>query len=93
MLDLHMQVTINSLKKYYEITPVYVSTQIHLYRCYCYFKATKSDKYKINTGYGLLQGIFFMSSHQSRCVGNSSLTFYLHGPDLASYPVTDYFRL
>jgi hypothetical protein len=84
MLGLHMPVTINLLKIYNEITPVYVSTEIHVYTCNHFYKVMKCDKYKINTKYGLLQGIFR---------GNSKMTFYLHGPDLASYPVTDYFRL
>jgi hypothetical protein len=51
LLDLHMPVTINSLKKYNEITPVYVSTEIHLYT-YLVIPISKP------TGYGLLQGIF-----------------------------------
>jgi hypothetical protein len=47
-----------SFKKCNEITPVYVSTVIHLYNCYHYFKSSECDKYKIITGYGLLLDIF-----------------------------------
>jgi hypothetical protein len=54
MLELDMPVTKNSFKKYNEITPVYVSIEIHVYTCYHYLKATKCGKYKINTGYGML---------------------------------------
>jgi hypothetical protein len=59
-----MQVTINSVKKYNEITPVYVQ----VYTCH-YIKATKCDKYKINIGYDLLQGIFCVQSLTFRYVG------------------------
>jgi hypothetical protein len=67
----------------------------HKYICILvitFLKATKFDKYKINTGYGLLR-VNFMPIHQSRYVGNLPMTFYLHGLDLASYPITEYFRL
>jgi hypothetical protein len=87
-----MPETINSLKKYNEIIPVYVSAEMLLYTCYHYFKATKCDKYKINAGQ-VCYRVHIAPSHQSRYAGNLPMTFYLHGPDLASYPVTDYFRL
>jgi hypothetical protein len=45
---------------------------------------TKRDKYKMNTGYiSCPVGNFFI---------DQGMTLYLHGPDLASYPVTDHFR-
>jgi hypothetical protein len=56
-----------------------------LWSCYHHFKATKCDKYKLNTGCSLLQGIF---RAQSVNVDDLPMTFDLHGPDLflASYP-------
>jgi hypothetical protein len=60
-----------------------------VYPCNHYLKATKCDKYKINTGYYMLHGIFHVQS-SIRYVDNSQMAFYLHGPELASYPVKDY---
>jgi hypothetical protein len=65
---------LNSLKKYNEITPVYVSTETHLYNCYHYFKPTNCDKHKINTGYALLQSKFRVNY-----VGNSPMTCFCIG--------------
>jgi hypothetical protein len=50
-LDLHMKVTVKSL------TSVYLSTKIHLYTCYHYFKATNVTNKK-----SMLQGILCVKS-------------------------------
>jgi hypothetical protein len=42
---------------------------------YHYFKAIKRDKYKINTGYGVLHNVYFLSSYQSWYVCNSQMNF------------------
>jgi hypothetical protein len=36
--------------------------------------------------------VYFVSSHPSKYVGNSPVTYYLYGPDLAWYPITGFFR-
>jgi hypothetical protein len=92
MVELHMPViTKKSFKKYNEITHVYVSTEIHVYTCYHYLKATKCGKYKIRIWY--VTWYISCPVINQGYVGNSPMTFYLHRPDLALYPVTDYFRL
>jgi hypothetical protein len=58
MLDLHMQVTINSFKKYNEITLVYVSTEIHLYTIVVVTISKPQNETNTKSGYGPLQGIF-----------------------------------
>jgi hypothetical protein len=54
-------------KKFISETPVYVSTEIYVYTCYQHFKATHCDKYKINAGDDMLQGIFRAQSPIKVC--------------------------
>jgi hypothetical protein len=68
MLDLHMQITINQLKKYMynEISPVYVLTE---YICIVLsiFHSRKMWQIQIITRFGQLQGIFGVQSSVEVC--------------------------
>jgi hypothetical protein len=81
-----------SNNKFIKETPFVCVNRKHLHTCYHYLKAIKCDKSKTNTGYGVTQCIFRAQSSIMVCLKFTN-EFYLHGPDLTFYPVTNYFRL